>query len=294
MQKIEGIYKYTKQCNVWEFRCNKEMFEQNDLKSFLDRIAKKWVFQLEKGNENDYEHYQGRLSLWKIKRGPELAKLILGMDMPLFNYIAPTVTEEHKKEAFYCMKEDTRIEGPWKNGEEVTYIPKQYRNIEMYPWQKQMSTFTFDKDHIDVLVDSKGWSGKSTVCRLNMLKGKSIKLPTHNDGIKLIQSCCDLLIAKQLRDPEFIFIDLPRAFDNDKMAGLMCAIEEIKSGYVYDERNSYKEWWFDSPNIWIFTNNEINPYYLTKERWRFWKINPESQNLERLSCTASQCELPIT
>jgi hypothetical protein len=49
---------------VYDFRCNSDIFsEYDDLHKFLDTKAKKWVFQLEKGEQTGYEHYQGRISL---------------------------------------------------------------------------------------------------------------------------------------------------------------------------------------------------------------------------------------
>ena len=37
-------------------------------------------------------------------------------------------------------------------------------------------------------------------------------------------------------------------------------------------RHSYKEWWFDSPRVWVFTNEAPKLKYLTAGRWRFWDI----------------------
>ena len=52
------------------------------------------------------------------------------------NYFEQTVTAEHKKEAFYQMKEATRIEGPWTDEDKEIYIPRQFRIIKFYPWQQ--------------------------------------------------------------------------------------------------------------------------------------------------------------
>lgn len=261
-----------KQIQVWEFRCNKDMFELQLLKDLLNKISKKWVFQLEQGNETGYQHYQGRFSLWKVKRKPELINLIKGTDNPVFNYLQPTTKTEYKKEAFYCMKEDTRIEGPYKNTDEAAYVPIQYRNIKLYKWQQDILDFKFDTRTINILYCPKGNIGKSTMVRIGMLKHKAIMLPSHNDGIKLIQSCHNMLSGKDLRDPHFVFIDLPRAMNQENLGGMFSAIEVIKDGYVYDERNHFKEWWFDSPNIWVFTNTLPDTSYLSEDRWKIWKI----------------------
>jgi len=61
--------------------------------------------------------------------------------------------------------------------------------------------------------------------------------------------------------------------DKRKFGPFMIAIEEIKGGVVCDMRNHYKQWWFDSPQMWVFCNHFPNVSYMSKDRWRFWKID---------------------
>ena len=65
---------------------------------------------------------------------------------------------------------------------------------------------------------------------------------------------------------------MPRAQSKEKLSGLYAAIEQIKKGKVWDFRNTYKEWWFDSPRIWVFCNETPNLNYLSRDRWRFHKL----------------------
>ena len=110
-----------------------------------------------------------------------------------------------------------------------------------------------------------------------MLHMKALKLPCHNDGIKLIQSTCNMLMAREWRDPTHVFVDMPRAMGKEKLGGLYTAIEEIKGGYVYDERNHFVEWWYDSPRVWVFTNQKPDFSYLSKDRWCLWEINEKDE-----------------
>jgi len=87
-----------------------------------------------------------------------------------------------------------------------------------------------------------------------------------------VASVCDILMAKQMRDPKCIFIDLPRAMDKKHLRGLFTAIEQIKKGKVFDTRYSYKEWWFDSPQVWVFTNIPPKTHYLSADRWNLYQI----------------------
>jgi len=265
--------------NVIDIRANASDMDVGAFKKMLQKWCKKWTFLLEEG-EGGYRHYQGRISL-KVGRELGAIKNIWRKEDLLPNYFEPTSASEAKSgECFYQLKPDTKIDGPWSDtdpDDTPEYIPRQYRGLTMYKWQEQISTFEWDKDHCNLLIDSDGWAGKSTVARLNMLHNKAIKLPTHNDAIKLIQSCCNMLMARQWRDPTHIFVDLPRMYDNQRIAGLVSAIEEIKSGYVYDERNKYKDWWFDSPNVWVFTNNDFPTSTLSARRWKVWEISPSGE-----------------
>lgn len=275
----------TAQVQVWEFRANREMYTEHTLMAFLHTLAKKFTFQLEKGHETGYVHWQGRMSLWKVKRKCELMRLMDGMDMPIPNYLEPTTTKEHKKEAFYCLKEDTRVDGPWTDQKSVAYIPIQYRDIELYPYQQQIveSRLEFDFRKVDCVVDTTGNLGKSTLASIADLKFKCIDLPPVSDGEKVIQSLCDILIAKQERKPGIVFFDMPRAMNKDKLHSMYAAIEQIKKGKVWDMRNHYKEWWFDSPRVWVFTNAIPDSQYLSMDRWRFWEIDQKTYELHLCS-----------
>lgn len=282
--KVKTI-KPNSQCQVYDFRANFENFiDYNDCIEYLHKIAKKFVFQLEIGKENNYKHWQGRLSLWKIKRKTELLKLLKGLDKPNpFNYLEPTTTEEHKKEAFYCMKEDSKIEGPWSDKDKAKYIPRQYRNIKLYEWQQQIvDSKDIHQDRIiDCIVDEVGKMGKSTIASICDLYYGGIDLPPINDCEKIISSLCDKLIAKQETNPKILFFDMPRALNKDKLHQLFTAMEIIKKGKVWDMRNSYKEWWFDSPRIWCFTNTQPDISYFSSDRWCFWEID-ENKRLVKI------------
>lgn len=259
---------------VYDFRFGEDTIAKEELLRVLPKLAKKWVFQLEQGKKTGYRHWQGRMSLWKLRRKTELMKLMKGVPVAVPEYLEPTTTEEHRKVAFYCLKEDTRLEGPWKNTDGPTYVPRQYRNLELYPWQKYVidSKDNFCPRKVDCIIDPNGGVGKSTIASLADLMHGCIDMPTTNDGEKLIQSLCNILIAKDCRVPGICLFDMPRSQNKDKLSGLFTAIEQVKKGKVWDTRNHYKEWWFDSPRIWVFTNVAPDMGLLSLDRWRFWRV----------------------
>lgn len=69
--------------------------------------------------------------------------------------------------------------------------------------------------------------------------------------------------------------DLPKALKKEHLYQFFAGVEEIKNGYAYDDRYSFKEKYFDCPNIWIFTNTAPDRLMLSADRWRFWQIDDQ-------------------
>jgi len=282
MSKRKNTTVYRSPVFVYEVRYNESAFKDHlELGEQLKGICKKWVIQLEMG-ESGYVHWQGRISLIKKARKGELMKLMESAGAVVPNFLEPTISKEHREIAFYCMKEATRIsdryytEKDWKDSRDH-YVPRQYRDITLYPWQQTVlnTAKVFDDRAVDCLIDTAGCNGKSTLARVCMLEHDAYMLPCHCDGVKLTQSLCNMLMAKEDRAPSIIFVDMPRAMGKDRLGGLYSAVENIKGGYVADERNSYKEWWFNSPRVWCFTNVAPDTELLSVDRWRLWMIDDD-------------------
>lgn len=248
-----------------------------DIKKILKQHCKKWGFQYEKGEKTGKFHFQGRFSLLKKAR-------ILNIPFNLGHY-SITSNPNKKADSFYSYvtKDYTRESGPWTDKDQEIYIPRQYRKIlnNLYPYQKVIydSPKHFDDRVVNIIYCPNGNIGKSTIASICDLYGKGIDLPPVNNAEKLIQSCCDICIAKNIRDPGPIFVDIPRAYDQTKLYGLFTAIEQIKKGKLYDMRHSYREWWIDSPPIWV-TMNVISPKLLemlSSDRWKIWKVNHKKE-----------------
>jgi len=274
----------THACTGWDFRMNSsDEYDYTKIIEQLSILSKSFVFQLEQGEQNGYIHYQGRFSLIKKHRKSELMKMFNIIPVP--NYLEPSVkTTFYTGDMFYVMKTETRIDGPWsdKDIKKDVYIPRQYR-LEfnsLYPYQQFIfnSATVFDTRTINLIYDPLGNNGKSTIASYCELYGKGIDLPPVNDGQQLIQATCDICYGKDLRDPSPIFFDLPRAMTKDNLNGLYTAIEQIKKGKLVDLRYKYKEWWIDSPQIWVFTNIEPNLNLLSRDRWVIWTIDKDAFN----------------
>lgn len=270
---------------MWDFRMTKGQLTEGDIMNSLKDIAKHFVFQLEESSTG-YVHFQGRLSLIKKKRKSE--KHILLNLLPIkFEYLEPTTNPDYfKGDNFYQMKLDTRIAGPWdeRSVPKELFIPRQYQGLleKLRPFQQTIwdSVEQFEPRIINMIYCPHGNMGKSVIASLCELHGKGVDLPPCNDADKLIQSMCDIVgpHGMKIRDPNPVFIDMPRAMNKDRLCGIYTAIEQIKKGKLFDTRYKYQAWWIHSPQIWVFSNIEPDLSLLSGDRWRIWSID-EKYNL---------------
>ena len=242
-----------------------------EMEEWMDGWAKRWVFQLEKG-DTGYLHWQCRFSARKKRRLQDMIKF--GKSFTGMHFSA-TSKEQHDN-FDYCDKADTRIDGPWMSETLKHYVPRQYRGVEdtLLPWQKIVweSYDKWDPRGINFIYDPDGGKGKSTISSVMDLHKRGLNLPPVNDAEKLVEAACDILMAKELRVPGAIFIDMPRAMDKRKLGGLYSAIEQVKNGKVYDMRYKYREWWFDSPQVWVFGNIEPDLALMSRDRWHLYTL----------------------
>lgn len=257
---------------------NEEFPTPEEFIKSLQPWFKRWIFQTEKCPTTDRLHYQGRGSLIKKKRHGEFCTALNQSDLKGMD-ISESSNESKSREIFYMMKEETRVDGPWDDStyKPPPYIPRQYQGLidRLHPWQKTVldSRSSFNERCIDVIVDTRGNRGKSTLAALGRLHHGALDLPPIGDHKELLQIVCDTLSSRQERHPGLVFVDCPRSLDQKRMAPYFIAIEQIKKGYVCDVRYHYKEWDFDSPRVWVFMNREPDPKYLSRDRWNYWQIN---------------------
>lgn len=252
-------YDFTLSCNI----CNDYAKVWKDLST----IAKKFVFQKEQ-SENGYIHFQGRMSLIKKKCLGPLLKLIEKTCLHGC-HLAPT-SNNGSTSFDYVMKLDTRIEGPWDDTSDIVlYIPRQVKDIVLRPWQVsvQMTCNIWDTRTINVIIDKNGNIGKSTLVSYLRCHKLARKVPPVHSYKDVMRMVCDMPISTC-----YLF-DMPRGVSHSKE--LYTAIEEIKSGYAWDDRYKFREVFFDCPTIWIFTNEKPNPKLMSADRWKLWQVTDE-------------------
>jgi len=277
MTKTSG----TNKLSVFEFRHDwTDEYNLEFWKSFCNKWGKAWVFQKEQGRETGRIHVQGQISL-KIARTIGSAKQALNDDGFQPWHFEPMSTPGIKAgtEAFYFIKPDTRLEGPWSDKDEEVFIPYHLIGKEnsLYPWQKTIwESGDIDKRNsrnINVVIERTGCVGKSTICGLIRIHNKGIQLPPMNDPDKLMQVALCILKDRNIKDPKIVLIDIPRAIKQDTLAGMFAACEQIKDGWCYDWRHHWNSWDFHPPQVWVFTNTIPVYNNVSRDRWNVWTIS---------------------
>lgn len=256
---------------TWDFTLwdKENKLNKEGIIEWLTKFSKKYAFQWEDAGSG--KHYQGRISLKVKKRS--LPEIKWGIQWRL-------TSGASCKDEFYVLKEDTRVEGPWTDRDEIHYVPRQIREIEeLLPWQNSVIEISrkWDPRSINVIVDENGCKGKSILvgkmcCELKIAK----KVPALNNFKDILN------IIYCMKESKIYLIDMPRAMDKSKQEEFYSAMESIKDGHIWDNRYTYKERWQDAPNVWIFTNAHPNKDLLSKDRWKIWTIG-ENKELKGVS-----------
>lgn len=260
------VTKVTNPLFIWDGTSNE------DPRDFLKEYCKKWVYQFELGEETGHRHYQIKMSLKDKKRNTELGKMTKHLG------VRWSPSSNNGKQSFtYVMKDATRISGPWTDKDQEE--PWHTKNIKILKyWQQDIwkSFDTPDARKINILIDEKGGQGKSLIGLKLMCAKKAMLVPYCNNYKDIMRMCYGL--------PEYggYVIDLPRAIDKKNLHGLFAGIEDIKRGYLWDDRYKFKYKIIGAPVIWVFTNERVDLTLLTHDRWNIYEID-EEDNLKALA-----------
>lgn len=271
------------QCCVFDFTLFQEFATKETIMEWLKQKCKKWAFQLEKGEESSKLHFQGRFSLKSKIRRSTLLKLLQTPNadgkIPLREMHVSVTSCANRSNDFYVTKDETRVEGPWKDTDPPEpYVPKHLRVEKwIFPWQQTVwdSLQTPNNDRIvNCIICPVGKKGKSTFCDNLGARNLAIRIP-------YIKSYQDVM--RQVMDQPKLgcyMVDLPRGLKNVRFDEMYSALETVKDGYAYDERYHYKCEYFDRPHIWTFCNNPPDLNLLSPDRWRLWTFNDALELVE--------------
>lgn len=263
--------------------------DQWQLGNMLKGWCKKFVFQLEK-SETGYLHWQCRVHLMKPKT---MGTVIATVAPDVKGNWSPTSNTVHQKGSFnYCMKRDTREEGPWTD-EDFDEPPKLTRQLKAFmeqplrPWQETVEKLVTDLDdrYITMIYDDVGNTGKSIFAEYLEYKQVAFELPCLRAFEDIMQ------FAFSFKDQKCYIIDMPRALKKDKMSEFYSGLECLKNGVVWDKRYGGKKRRMDRPQILVFTNTMPTWGYMSLDRWRVYCMD-ESYSLTELDIQEATSNLP--
>lgn len=280
---------------LWDFTLRVEGHEDhNKIVEELKKHCKKWCFQQEEGKDHGYLHWQGRISLVDKKRIGTLRALFVCWPSAHWS-----ITSNNGKKSFnYVMKEDTRTKGPWCDTDKVVYVPRHIREIKtLKKWQARIynSAGTYEPRIINMLIEETGGIGKSVLVGKMMADGLARALPPFNDFKDINRAIMGMPTSK------CYIVDMPRALEKGKQRSFFAGLESLKNGYVFDDRYSWKEKWFDPPVVWVFTNTVPELEFLSRDRWVFWKVvrdelvryYPKTESVAALHVPTPQAEVLV-
>lgn len=272
---------------IWESPKDGETVTAAEVRTFMTKYGKHWSFQLESCPETTTRHFQCRISL---KVGERLTTFLPKWHAYGFTGNVSVTSNDCAKlpnAEWYCMKDDSRVDGPWKSTDEgPPFIPYQVDNErmpELWPWQQAVvdSHAVLDTRAIHFVYDEDGAFGKSSFCIYMGARRKAVYVPPIG-GFKEILRYVHGRVLRAPEERHLFLIDLPRGFRGGS-EDFWSAIETAKSGFLYDDRYTGRELFIHSPTIWVFANCVPVVSLISKDKWRFYRANKNENRLDKMS-----------
>lgn len=263
---------------VWSITYNETINNRlpppEKFKSALDSLEPAgYIFQLEKGKVAGKLHFQCNLRLKEKMTLTDLRKALKSVLRDFYGKGCLTLrpTHDRKKADFYCMKEDTRITGPWLFPHDV-YIGQDLVK-KFYPWQESLFKMVMappDDRKIPLICDRLGNKGKSVFAKTMGYNHGACVIPLGLTSAQMKSAIVD-------NGPKKIYIlDLPR--NNKSFQEIFDTIEEVKRGFVIScFHGKLKELYMSRPHVVCFTNEFPQLDLLSFDMWDLYQI---SSNME--------------
>ncbi len=246
--------------------------EQPTLHKALKQVAKNFVYQLEKGEKKGKLHYQIYFKVRKRTRANAIAKVMSSLGVKGVN-VKPCSTDGKLALSKYCMKKDTRVDGPW--ADKRIYLGADLPK-KLYPWQQKIVDIIkgpVDDRAIHWFHDEKGGAGKSTFAKYMYFHHQILTL-TFGDAKDL------LYVVSQQEGLDAYMFDLSRTKGGkSSMSDIYQSMESIKNGYFTSTKYETKTCCFNKPHVIIFSNHLPNMKALSADRWKIHKIEPKEPGL---------------
>lgn len=238
-------------------------------KAFDNLDPSGYVFQLEKGEEEGRLHFQCNLRLKEKMSQTDLRERLKSILRDYYGAGCMTLrpTSNLKKAEFYCMKDETRVSGPWLFPSN-TYIGQDLIT-EWYPWQKSIFDLVMKPPHdrkIILICDCGGNKGKSLLAKTLGYRHGACVIPLGLSSSQMKSAIVDA------GPNEIYLLDLPR--NNKSFQDIFDTIEELKRGFVISSfHGKLKSLYMSRPHIVCFTNDWPNLSLLSFDMWDLYTIS---------------------
>jgi len=253
------VAKADRKCRNWFFTYNNP-HEDDMTPEQMEHVLRTlnvvaYVFQKEVG-ANGTPHYQGCVSVKNpIKMPRELSKRIHWER-----------AKSWIKAIRYCMKEESRVEGPWGYNVEIRKPLKVIK--ELRPWQEQIKEL-LDEEPDDRKIhwywEETGNVGKTAFAKWMCTKYSALYLTGKAADCKYAIS--KYIVSKELHAVVFDFTRTSEEFVSYE------ALEAVKNGIFFSGKYEGGMCMFNTPHVIVFANWPPHFEKLSQDRWDVQNVN---------------------
>lgn len=262
----------TSKSSVWIFSItwSTTIASQPIAHTAFKQIAKKFIYQWERGEVAGKEHLQGYINLKErsYHTGKPLGALLSSLGMKGVECRACSTVGQAALKS-YVMKDDTRIGGPW--ADHPVYLGQDLSMLNTpFPWQQDIINMIQKPPNDRTIVwinDSGGNVGKSKLLKYLSYKKIAKRIPLGN--------ATQLKTNVIVQGPARVYcVDIPRTVGStEKMADLISALEEIKGGWVSSAMyGKHQELFMQPPHVICFSNQQPPRAMMSLDRWKVFTV----------------------
>jgi len=255
----------------WCFTLNNYTPEEEEkIQSSILSLCRMGFYNREIGGMKNIPHLQGYIE-FKVKGRP-----INVFGIPRIHW---EKAKGNKDENFmYCSKDCQENQDMTFTHGKVTKTKLRVIK-DLRPWQRScvdeidLEFCKQDDRSINWVIDKQGEAGKTSFCKYMTTVEKQLLIVTGG-GYKDIACCLKLYMDKpdfDINDRTVVFFNIPRDSDDHGMISYK-ALESLKDGLMTSTKYESSTLVFNSPVVWVFSNNVPDIDKLTHDRWKLWKL----------------------
>lgn len=260
----------------WSVEHNDENWLQ--LRTWLKENSDKFIFQAEYTEKRDTQtgeikgnpHYQIYFHTKEKKRvGQMINEIVESGDVPGLHISPASESKDgYKALSRYCMKEETRVAGPW--ADKKIYMGEDIWPEAKFPeWQKKLLAILRQPPDFRTMhwvYDGPGHNGKTAFLKFLVYKENAVGLGYGN-------SVDVLNLVSKMPGHNIYAWNLTRAKPaNLSELDLYSAMESVKDGYFINLKYETRMVLMSRPHVVVFANHFPKLEHISADRWQLWEI----------------------